>query len=468
MENHQTVRMIKKFIDKVFNKNAKASAKAKIVSAKDCGINPELVSPNAVRVCQTLQEAGFLAFVVGGAVRDLLLGVPPKDFDVATNATPEQVQRLFRRARIIGRRFQIVHVMMGRETLEVTTFRGASQDAAPKDEHGRVLNDNTFGNQQTDAERRDFTVNAFYYDPTAQQVHDYCGGLKDLQNKTLRVIGEPATRFREDPVRMLRVVRFAAKLGFSVEKKTHAAIAPLADLITNVPPARLFDEIQKLLLSGHAVATIKRLRGEGLHHGLLPLLDVVLEQPLGEKFVMAALANTDDRVRQGKPVTPSFLFAALLWHEVLVKAKDYEAKGAHVYPALNDAMTDVLDTQCESLAIPRRYTADMREIWNLQPRFDKRGRGAYKLVEHPRFRAGYDFYLLRAQSGEALPEAGDWWTQFYEADPPGRDALIQSLATVRPQAGASPGGGGAKRRRRSRGKSGGGGAAPPEVAPPQS
>jgi poly(A) polymerase len=414
-----------------------------------------------------LQDAGFLGFVVGGAVRDLLLGVAPKDFDIATNATPEQVQRLFRRARIIGRRFQIVHVMMGRETLEVTTYRGASQEAAPKDEHGRVLNDNTFGNQQTDAQRRDFTVNAFYYDPQAQQVHDYCGGLKDLQNKTLRVIGDPPTRFREDPVRMLRVVRFAAKLGFSVEKKTHAAIAPLADLISNVPPARLFDEIQKLLLSGHAVATIKRLRGEGLHRGLLPLLDVVLEQPLGEKFVMAALANTDDRVRDGKPVTPSFLFAALLWHEVLVKAKAYEAKGAHVYPALNDAMTDVLDTQCESLAIPRRYTADMREIWNLQPRFDKRGRGAYKLVEHPRFRAGYDFFLLRAQSGEALPEAGDWWTQFYEADPAGRDTLVQSLASKRPDASGhaqAP-----KRRRRSRGRGDKDRApAAPELVPPQS
>jgi poly(A) polymerase len=444
-----SARVIKKFIEKVFNKPAKAANKAKVVRAGELGINPELVSPNAARVCQTLQEAGFAAFIVGGAVRDLLLNVVPKDFDVATNATPEQVQRQFRRSRIIGRRFQIVHVMMGRETIEVTTFRGASADAAPKDEHGRVLNDNTFGNQQTDAQRRDFTVNAFYYDPQAQTVHDYCGGLKDLKEKTLRVIGDPPTRFREDPVRMLRVVRFAAKLNFAVEKKTRAAIAPLADLITNVPPARLFDEIQKLLLSGHAVATIKRLRGEGLHHGLLPLLDVVLEQPLGEKFVMAALDNTDERVRQGKPVTPSFLFAALLWHEVLVKAKAYEAQGAHVYPALNDAMTDVLDTQCESLAIPRRYTADMREIWNLQPRFDKRGRGAYKLVEHPRFRAGYDFYLLRCQSGEAPPQSGDWWTQFYEADPPARDALIQELLAYR---GGPPAQNVAKkRRRRSRG-----------------
>lgn len=439
--------MIKKFIDKVFNKPAKAAAKAKIAGADTLGINPDLVSPNAVRVCQTLQEAGFLGFIVGGAVRDLLLGVAPKDFDVATNATPEQIQQLFRRSRVIGRRFQIVHVMMGRETLEVTTFRGASAEAAPKDEHGRVLNDNTFGNQQTDAQRRDFTVNAFYYDPVARTVHDYCGGLKDLKERVLRIIGNPETRFREDPVRMLRVVRFAAKLNFTVEKKTHAAIAPLADLIANVPPARLFDEIQKLLLSGHAVATVKRLRGEGLHHGLLPLLDVVLEQPLGEKFVMAALENTDERVRQSKSVTPSFLFAALLWHEVLAKAKVHEAKGVPVYPALNDAMTEVLDTQCESLAIPRRYTADMREIWNLQPRFDKRGRGAYKLVEHPRFRAGYDFYLLRCQSGEAAAESGDWWTQFYEADPPGRDALIHDLLAYRGGAAAQP----ASKKRRRRG-----------------
>jgi poly(A) polymerase len=458
------LRMIKKFIDKVFNKPAKAANKAKVVSAQQLGINPALLSPNAVRVCQSLQEARFQGFVVGGAVRDLLLGIAPKDFDVATNATPEQVQHLFRRARIIGRRFQIVHVMMGRETIEVTTFRGASQEAAPKDEHGRVLNDNTFGNQQTDAQRRDFTVNAFYYDPTAHAVHDYCDGLKDLKDKTLRVIGDPATRFREDPVRMLRVVRFAAKLNFSVEKKTHAAIAPLAGLIANVPPARLFDEIQKLLLSGHAVTTIKRLRGEGLHHGLLPLLDVVLDQPLGEKFVMAALENTDARVREGKSVTPSFLFAALLWHEVLVKAKAYEAKGAHTYPALNDAMTVVLDQQCDSLAIPRRYTADMREIWNLQPRFDKRSRSAFKLVEHPRFRAGYDFFLLRCQSGEAPPEHGDWWTQFYEADPAGREVLMHDLLAYRGGAAAQAP---AKKRRR-RSKKPASGALPPADPTPQS
>jgi poly(A) polymerase len=439
--------MIKKFIEKVFNKSAKAANKAKVVSAQELGMNSALLSPNAVKVCQTLQETGFAGYVVGGAVRDLLLGIAPKDFDVATNATPEQVQHLFRRARIIGRRFQIVHVMLGRETIEVTTFRGASQEAAPKDAHGRVLNDNTFGNQQTDAQRRDFTVNAFYYDPQAHKVHDYCDGLKDLKEKTLRVIGDPATRFREDPVRMLRVVRFAAKLNFAVEKKTHAAIAPLADLIANVPPARLFDEIQKLLLSGHAVATIQRLRGEGLHHGLLPLLDVVLEQPLGEKFVMAALGNTDLRVREGKSVTPSFLFAALLWHEVLIKAKAYEAKGAHTYPALNDAMSEVLDQQCEALAIPRRYTADMREIWNLQPRFEKPGRGAFKLVEHPRFRAGYDFYLLRCQSGEAPPEVGDWWTQFYETDAPGREASVQAIVAYRGGAAAQPA---KKRRRRSK------------------
>ncbi len=434
--------MIKKFVEQFFRKST--SKKPKTATAAELGINPELVSGNAVRVTQVLQEAGFAAYVVGGAVRDLLLGVPPKDFDVATSATPEEIERLFRRSRIIGRRFRIVHVMMGRETIEVTTFRGASQDAAPKDEHGRVLTDNTYGTLESDAIRRDFTVNACYYDPQAQVVLDYCGGLKDIEKKTLRIIGEPDARFREDPVRMLRAVRFAAKLQFDIEKKTKAAIEPLADLIQNVPPARLFDEILKLLLSGHAVATLKRLRHEGLHEGLLPLLDVVLDDPMGEKFVFAALANTDARVRQDKPVTPSFLFAALLWHQVLAKKNKYEARGDYQYEALGQAMNEVIDVQCESLAIPRRYTADMREIWNMQPRFEKRSKSAFRFAEHPRFRAAFDFYLLRAQSGEADAEAAKWWSDFAAAEDVGtREELVRQLTPPRPE-------GAPKKRRRKR------------------
>lgn len=419
--------MIKKFIKRFLggkNKTA-GSNKPSVLGPQEHGIDLTLLSPNAVRVTQTLQEAGFKAFVVGGAVRDLLLGVKPKDFDVATNATPEQVKRLFRRAFIIGKRFQIVHVMFGQEIIEVTTFRGASAESALKDEHGRVLRDNTFGEQHEDAVRRDFTINAMYYDPASQAVLDYHGGIADIRKKTLRIIGIPEARFREDPVRLLRVVRFAAKLGFTIDPSTREPIQVMAPLINNVPAARVFDEMLKLLMSGHALACLQQLRKEGLHHGLLPLLDVVLEQPLGEKFVTLALAGTDERVRQGKPVSPGFLFAALLWHQVLEKWNAYQAAGEYPIPALHLAADDVLDTQTEKLALQRRIATDMRDIWAMQPRFERRsGKSPYKLLEHMRLRAGYDFLLLRCASGEIDAEIGEWWTAFIAADGAGREELM--------------------------------------------
>ncbi|MDQ9170018.1 polynucleotide adenylyltransferase PcnB [Oxalobacteraceae bacterium R-40] len=419
--------MIKKLIRRILGTHNEAGNHGEpvILRQKEHGIDLKLLSPNAVRVTQTLQDAGFKAFLVGGAVRDLLLGIKPKDFDIATNATPEQVKSLFRRAFIIGRRFQIVHVMFGQEQIEVTTFRGTSSEHAPKDEHGRVLRDNTFGEQHEDAIRRDFTVNAMYYDPATQTVWDYHKGIDDIRSKTLRMIGVPEARFREDPVRLLRIVRFAAKLNFTIDPATRAPIAVMAPLINNVPAARLFDEMLKLLMSGHALACLQQLRKEGLHHGLLPLLDVVLEQPLGEKFVTLALTNTDNRIKQGKPVSPGFLFAALLWHQVLEKWNAYQAAGEYPIPALHMAADDVLDTQTENLAIQRRITSDMRDIWAMQPRFERRtGKSPYKLIEHPRMRAGYDFLLLRCESGELDAEIGDWWTEFIEADGPGRVELL--------------------------------------------
>ena len=425
--------MIKKFIRRILGVKAKVEdpTEPTRLGPKEHGIDPQLLSPNAVRVTQTLQEAGFKALIVGGAVRDLLLGIKPKDFDIATNATPEQVKKLFRRAFIIGRRFQIVHVMMGQEQLEVTTFRGASSDGSPKDEHGRVLRDNTFGEQHEDAVRRDFTVNAMYYDPATQTVFDYHGGMTDIRSKTLRMIGVPEARYREDPVRMLRVVRFAAKLNFTIDPATRAPIQVMAPLINNVPAARVFDEALKLLMSGHALACLQQLRQEGLHHGLLPLLDVVLEQPLGEKFVKLALANTNERVQQGKPVSPGFLFASLLWHQVVEKWNAYQAAGEFPIPALHLAADDVLNTQAEKLALQRRITSDMRDIWAMQPRFDRRvGKSPYKLLEHMRWRAGYDFLLLRCASGEIDAEIGEWWTAFIEADGPGREALLAKKPAV--------------------------------------
>ncbi len=392
-------------------------------------IDPKLVSPNAVRVTQTLQDAGYKAFIVGGAVRDLLTGMKPKDFDIATNATPEQIKKLFRRAFIIGRRFQIVHVMLGQEQLEVTTFRGSSSDGSPKDEHGRVLRDNIFGEQHEDAVRRDFTVNAMYYDPASQTVLDYHGGVADIRAKTMRMIGVPEARYREDPVRLLRVVRFAAKLNFTIEPATAAPIAVMAPLINNVPAARVFDEMLKLLMSGQALACLQQLRKQGLHHGLLPLLDVVLEQPLGEKFVTLALANTDARIKEGKPVSPGFLFASLLWHQVLEKWTAYQAAGEYPIPALHLAADDVLNAQTEKLALQRKIASDMRDIWAMQPRFDRRvGKSPYKLLEHLRLRAGYDFLLLRCASGEIDAEVGQWWTDFMEADGTQRETLITTRA----------------------------------------
>ena len=396
-----------------------------VIEAKKHRIDPVLVSNNAIRVTQTLQEAGYKAFVVGGAVRDLLLGVQPKDFDVATNATPEQVRRLFRRAFIIGKRFQIVHVMFGQDVIEVTTFRGASVDDAKKDEHGRVLRDNTFGEQHEDAARRDFTINSMYYDPSTETVLDYHGGIADIRKKVLRIIGVPELRYREDPIRLLRVVRFAAKLGFSIEPASRAPIGVMAPLINNVPAARVFDEMLKLLLGGNALACLHQLRKEGLHHGLLPLLDVVVEQPLGEKFVKLALSSTDERVRQGQPVSPGFLFAALLWHQVLEKWAAYRASGEYPIPALHLAADDVLEAQTEKLALQRKIASDMRELWALQPRFERRaGKTPYKLLEHQRFRAGYDFLLLRCESGEIDTDIGEWWTAFMQGDGAEREALL--------------------------------------------
>jgi poly(A) polymerase len=422
--------MIKKFIRKILgvkDKPARDLTAPVILGPAEHGIDPKLLSSNAIRVTSSLQEAGFKAFVVGGAVRDLLLGVKPKDFDIATNATPEQVKRLFRRAFIIGKRFQIVHVMFGQDLLEVTTFRGAGEINAPKDEHGRVLRDNTFGPQHEDAMRRDFTINAMYNDPATQEVLDYHGGIADIRARILRIIGQPEARYREDPVRLLRVVRFAAKLQFTIEPGTREPIHIMAPLINNVPAPRVFDEMLKLLMSGHALACLQQLRKEGLHHGLLPLLDVVLEQPIGMKFVTLALESTDDRVKAGKGVSPGFLFASLLWHQVVEKWTAYRAAGEAPIPALHLAADDVLDSQTEKLALQRKIGSDMRDIWSMQPRFERRnGKTPYKLLEHPRFRAGYDFLLLRCQSGEIAMELGEWWTAFYEGDVSEREHLVNT------------------------------------------
>lgn len=421
--------MINKLIQKIFGSTPKTRPPGKPVSfsKEEHGIDPRLLSNNAVRVVRILQNEGYDAFIVGGAVRDLLLGLKPKDFDVATNATPEQVKRLFKRAFLIGRRFQIVHVMFGQDLIEVTTFRGASDKPAIKDEAGRLLRDNNFGTQSEDAARRDFTINAMYYNPANQVLLDYHGGIRDLRNKTLKVIGNPEQRYREDPVRMLRIVRFAAKLGFSIDKTTGAPIAALAPLMNNVPSARLFDEMLKLLMSGHSMSCLRELRARGLHQGLLPLLDVALEQPEAAHFIEISLEKTDKRIRENKRISPGFLFATLLWTQVEEKWAEYRARGEHPIPALVAASSDVLDVQTEKLAIQRRIATDMRDIWLLQPRLERRtGKSPYRLLENERFRAAYDFMLIRCEAGELEPELGQWWTDFIDAPGDARQEMIDA------------------------------------------
>ena len=409
--------MLTKLIRRVLKPNAKKSdATPTSYGLSKHGIDASHVSKAALEVCGGLQDAGFEAYVVGGAVRDMLLAREPKDFDVATSATPEQVVRVFRRARIIGRRFRIVHVMSGRELIEVTTFRADKDGDSKTDEHGRVLADNTYGTLATDAVRRDLTVNAMYYNPATAQVLDFHGGMADLTKRTLRMIGDPATRYREDPVRMLRIARFAAKLQFTIHPHSFKPIDELKGLVGNCPPSRLFDEVQKLLMSGYAVRTLDTLRELKLSQGLLPVMDIVRSHPEGETFVRLAMRNTDDRVNAGKSTTPAFLFASLLWYEVLVKAKQLVSQGESPFPARETAMTHVLEVQCETLAIPRRYTTDMRDIWALQLRFEQAAKRSLSILSHPRFRAGYDFFLLRCEAGEQPAHLGTLWTEMHAVE----------------------------------------------------
>jgi len=460
--------MITKFIKRILRRDpmvkptqANHTGAPKRIPKKAHRIDPHLLSKNAVKVTHTLQQAGYEAFIVGGAVRDLALGISPKDFDVATNATPDQVQRLFRKARLIGRRFQIVHVtFFGKghpEIIEVSTFRALLDNAGDHvAESGRILRDNVWGSQGEDAARRDFTINALYYDPASETVLDYHGGMADMQQKTLRMIGDPAKRYREDPVRMLRAVRFAAKTGFELDPATRAPIATLGTLLNDVPPARLFDEILKLLMSGYSWAAIQGLQKAGLHHDLLPLLDHILDEGEDSKgannFVKLALANTDDRIQSGKSVSAGFLFATLLWPDLLKKWKANSSKGMANIPALHDAMDDTIATQSSGMTIQRRFESDMREIWSMQPRFERRvGRYPYRLIESPRFRAGYDFMLLRCATGELNPAIGQWWTDFIAADPARQDELMASAKNETGNSSISPSP--AKRRRRRKPKS---------------
>jgi len=453
--------MIKSFINKLLGKSEPATRSPKSpygkrveVGQAEHGIDRSLVDDRALDVVHTLHDAGYEAFIVGGAVRDLLVGLRPKDFDVATNATPEQVKGLFRRAFIIGRRFRIVHVIYGRgrehEVIEVSTFRAhldnslaeqvggnertsKSELASMKhavDASGRVLRDNVWGSMEHDAARRDFSINAMYYDPETQTVVDYHQGMRDVKKRVLRMIGDPATRYREDPVRIIRAVRFAAKLsglGFTLEAKTATPIKTMKALLADVPQSRLFDEMLKLLQTGHALATIAMLKQMGLEKGIYPLLDVIVataDQP----FLQLALQDTDRRVGEGKPVAPSFLLSCVLWPDVRQGWDKRLNKGEHVMPALHDAVDAAFDSRIGDVSGRGKLGTDMREIWVMQPRFEKRvGNAPFSLIEQPRFRASFDFLRLRAQTGEVELALAEWWEKFSLASEAERHDMVEEL-----------------------------------------
>ena len=445
-----------------------------VVPRSEHSISRAAISPNALKVLYRLKEAGYQGFLVGGAVRDLLLGITPKDFDVATNALPEELRRLFRNCRLIGRRFRLAHVHFGREIIEVATFRAAAapeREDAEEDadtgteggtdadsEHrafdltGRILRDNIYGTIEEDVWRRDFSANGLYYNIEDFSIWDFVDGVSDIKARRLKLIGDPETRYREDPVRMLRAVRFAAKLDFSIEQSTERPIKQLAYLLDGVPPARLFDECLKLFLSGFGAKSYRLLKQYGLFEHLFPLSAAAFALPpysYAQEMLELGLANTDERIAADKPVTPTFLFAVLLWGAVLRELNERQAGPAPDLSQLMLACDTVLKAQQSRVAIPRRFAVPMRELLMLQPRFNRRsGVKSLSLLQHPRFRAAFDFLLLRAQVGVADPELARWWTDIQLLPQEERVALVQARPAEAAVEGAATG---RRRRRRRRG-----------------
>jgi len=397
---------------------------ATVIPRPDHPISRVNISPNALKVLYRLKDSGYQAHMVGGGVRDLLLGREPKDFDIATDAHPEDVRRLFRNCRLIGRRFRLAHVVYGREVIEVATFRAVHESgtdsAAQQTDEGRLVRDNVYGDIEGDAFRRDFTVNALYYNVADFSIIDYTSGMADIDAGLLRLIGDPDTRYREDPVRMLRVVRFATKLGFRIEASTEEPIIRLASLLGDIPPARLFDEMLKLFMSGSALDNFEMLRHYGLFGQLFPMTEQSLayEGNYFQALVARGMENTDIRIAQGKPVTPAFLFAVFLWQPVRERAAQLEAEGQHPIQALQHAGSQIISEQASVMSTPKRFSLPMREIWMLQLRLeDMGGRRSRRMLSHPRFRAAYDFLLLRAEAGEVPVATGEWWTKFQVENP---------------------------------------------------
>ncbi|WP_119395317.1 polynucleotide adenylyltransferase PcnB [Salinibius halmophilus] len=420
--------MAKSLINKIFGL-VKKSPEQKLITIgpNKHGIQTKDVALNARKVLSRLQDGGYDAYLVGGGVRDTMLGLHPKDFDVATNATPEQVKSLFRNSRIIGRRFRLVHVRFGREIIEVATFRGSHDADSITSDDGMLLRDNVWGSMEDDAFRRDFTINALYYSLKTNEVTAIDGALNDMKQRVVRIIGDPETRYREDPVRMLRAVRFAGKLGFTIDGPTQAPFESLANLLQGVPAARMFDEVIKLLMSGQGVKTYQMLVDYGLIQPIFPhTYQAIADDESGTfaRLIEQAIANTDERIAQNKPVTPAFLYAALLWPAVSVNAAAIRANGTPEVPALHQAAQQAQAEQSAFVSIPKRFGIPMREIWDMQPRLVRRGgKRAEQLVEHPRFRAAYDFLVLRESAGEETKGLGEWWTSYQQGTPELREKM---------------------------------------------
>ena len=380
-----------------------------------------------------LDQHRYSAYLVGGSLRDILLKKKPKDFDIATNASPEFIKKLFRNCLLIGRRFRLAHIRFGREIIEVSTFRAQSKKKSFKHRkiaaHGMLLRDNVYGTIEEDVWRRDFTMNALYYNIADFSLVDYCGGMADIENKIVRIIGEPKLRYQEDPVRLLRAIRFAGKLGFALDPATAEPIPALAPLLRHVPPARLFEEVLKLFHHGQALKTYQLLHRYGLLNELFPQTYDALPQDSTHKFLELACQNTDKRIQQGKTVSPAFLFAVFLWPSVQHKAEQLISQRTPIFIAYQHAVSDTLSNQQKHITIPRRYSAAIREIWDLQHRLtQRRSFMLSRLMRHPRFRAAYDFLLLRAETNEILPEIGTWWTCFLEGDDETRKQLTAAVA----------------------------------------
>ena len=398
-------------------KVARLKPQPRIIPRDQHNVSRDLISDNALKVLYRLKNAGYKSYLVGGGVRDILLGREPKDFDVVTDAKPEQIRELFRNCRLIGRRFRLAHVRFGAEIIEVSTFRAphhVSDEGDGRVEGGRIIRDNVYGDIDDDVWRRDFTVNALFYNIEDFSIVDYVGGVQDLELGQLRLIGDASQRYIEDPVRMLRAVRFATKLGLRIHPDAEAPISQYAELLVQIPPARLFEEMLKLFMSGYALQTFEALRHYGLFKYLFPQTDALLdtvERKYPHTFIMQALRNTDQRLAEGNSVTPGFLLAAFLWEPMRNEADDHLAHGLAEMEAVQLAGDTVISRQISSTAMPRRFTQMAREIWSLQVRMKRTGKRSFRVLMHPRFRAAYDFLLLRAEAGEPLDELVQFWTE---------------------------------------------------------